>query len=159
MSAVTPKPKPPEIISRQGVILPDESGDEQLATCCFSTGQDVIRRDYYGGTSFVERLSMKPKSVKLDRINTGSASLLDAHDTWSISAIVGHVVAGSVELRDGELRGTVKVTGRDAWQMIKGGSGRSLSVGYRIWKTEITAATAEHRRSGPLFSGSRMKSA
>ena len=146
MSAVTPKPKTaPAMLTRQGgVIAPEQSGDRQEAVCCFATGAPVERYDWLSGEHYTEILSMKPGAARLERINKGQ-SVLDAHHSYAIEDVLGHVVPGSVHLTGGELRGTIMVTSESAWAKVKIGSVRSLSVGYKIHRSEITKATATEK--------------
>lgn len=145
MSAVLPKATL-EVLTRQGgVVTPTQSGDEQLAVCVFATGAPVERYDWLSGSNYTERLSMESGAVRLERMNKGQ-SVLDTHHSYSLEDVLGHVVEGSVQLTGGELRGTIMVTSESAWAKVKIGSVRSLSIGYKVHRWEITEATATEKQ-------------
>src|SRR3954469_24466617 len=60
----------------------------------FSTGAAVERYDWMSGTRYVEKLSLDPAHVRLDRLNSG-APLLDTHGGYSVRSMLGAVVRGS----------------------------------------------------------------
>lgn len=72
----------------------------------FSTGAGVVRYDYRTGTQYIEKLSLDPKHVRLDRLNAG-APLLNAHSSYTLADQIGVVVDGSASV-DGK-RGKAKV--------------------------------------------------
>ena len=145
MSAPTPALAPPAMLTRQGTATPAETGDEQICTCVFSTGADVERYDWRSGETYIERLSMEPASVRLERLNAG-ASVLNAHGSYDLSQVVGHVVKGSARIEAGELRGDVFVDDADVWPKVKSGSINALSVGYKVHAYTVTEATAESKQ-------------
>lgn len=108
----------------------------------FSTGAAVERMDWWSGKRYIEKLSMEPSAVKLDRLNAGGP-LLDAHSAYSITDQIGAVEPGTAKIVKGEGRATVRFSRRDAvesiWQDVKDGIIRSVSVGYRVHKFEETA--------------------
>ena len=132
-----------EMLTRQegAVVTPEQSGDAQEATVVFATGADVDRVDFFTGERYVERLSMDPSAINIDRLNAG-ASVVDSHDISTIGAVVGHVVAGSVSVHNGELVGTVYVSDERTWNLVKSRSVSSLSVGFRVYGWSIEEATA-----------------
>jgi len=105
----------------------------------FSTGAAVERTDYWTGKRYIEKLSMDPKAVKLERLNAGGP-LLDAHSSWSIQDQIGVVEPGTAKVVKGEARATVRFSARDAveaiWQDVRDKIIRSVSVGYRILRFE-----------------------
>lgn len=119
--------------------IDDESREVEIT---FSTGADVERYDWDAGRRYVERLSMDPAHMRIERLNAGGP-LLDSHSAWSVSDMLGAVVPGSVVVAKGEGRARVRFSRREAvegvWQDVKDGLVRSVSVGYRIYKYEETA--------------------
>jgi HK97 family phage prohead protease len=105
----------------------------------WSTGADVARSDYAGGR-WIERLSMTPESVRLDRMNAG-APLIDSHDGYSVRSIFGAVVPGSAMIEDG--KGIAKVrlsTDPDKAGVVgdvASGVIRNISVGFMIHAQEV----------------------
>ena len=146
MSAHSPtqtQASPVASFTREGtIILPDESGDQQEADAIFSTGSDVIRFDYATGEEFIERLRIDASSIRLERFQSGNSNVLDGHNSFGgVSAILGSVLSASV--RNGQLVGTLKILHADTWRLLKGGAARALTVGYRVFRYEIQAATTE----------------
>jgi hypothetical protein len=109
----------------------------------FTTTAGVERRDWDTGERFLEVLSMDPKHVRLDRLNAGGP-LLDSHSAWSVSDMLGAVVAGSVTLAKSKALARVRFSRRPevdgVWQDVKDGLVRSVSVGYRVYAYEETPA-------------------
>lgn len=109
----------------------------------FSTGAAVERYDWWTGKRFIEKLSLKPSAIRLDRLNAG-APLLDAHSAYSIVDQIGVVVPGSTRISSKEARATVRFSRRDAvepiWNDVRDEIIRNVSVGYRVYKFEEDAS-------------------
>lgn len=109
----------------------------------FSTGVGVRRYDYYNGTAFIEKLSLNPRHVRLDRLNSG-APILDTHSGWSITHQYGVVEDKSASV-DGK-RGTAvarfsrRADVEPVWMDIKDRIIRNVSVGYAVFKYEEETA-------------------
>lgn len=100
----------------------------------WTTGADVLRSDYFDGT-YVERLTVDPASVRLDRLNAG-APLLDTHNAYQLAAIIGSVVPGTARIEGGKGLATVKLSRAegcaDIVQNIRDGIITNISVGYNV---------------------------
>ncbi|RCK32493.1 hypothetical protein TH9_12230 [Thalassospira xiamenensis] len=114
--------------------------DDRTVELTFTTGATVRRYNWYRDETYEEILSLEPGHVRLDRMNGGAAPVLRDHHN-SIDHIVGAVQSASI----GNGAGTcvVKMDSGDEqadriWRQIKDGMIRSVSVGYRIHKIEIT---------------------
>src|SRR5260221_1527556 len=94
-------------LSRRAAFTPSSIDEEDRSIeVTFSTGAGVERRDYETGTRYIERLSLKPEHVRLERLNSG-APVLDSHTAYSVGDIVGVVDEGSARV-DGKV-GTARV--------------------------------------------------
>lgn len=127
----------------RGASLKPVDSEKRLAEVTFSTGADVVRRSFFDGP-YVERLSLDPKAVRLDRLNAGGP-VLDAHMLRSVKDQLGVVVPGSAKIVDGQARATLQFSKRSdvdpIWQDIQDGVLRGVSTGYIIHKfTETTGA-------------------
>lgn len=126
----------PPLIRAADVGSVDEAA--RTAELIWSTGADVVRQGLFSG-SWIERLSLDPKSVRLDRLNAG-APLLDGHMGMSVRNQLGAVVPGTAVIQQKQGRATVKFSRRpDAeavFQDVKDGVVRNVSVGYRVHKFE-----------------------
>lgn len=111
--------------------------EKRTVNLIFSTGAAVTRSDFWSGKQYREVLSMDPKHVRLDRLNSG-APLLDGHAGWSVGDVLGTVEAGSARIEKGLAVATVRFSKRDSvesvWQDVQDGILRSVSVGYRVYK-------------------------
>lgn len=121
--------------------------DKQARTVdlIFSTGAAVERYDWLRDTRYLEQLSLDPKAVRLDRLNT-AGPLLDAHSAYSVYDQLGAVVAGTARIENGQARAKVVFSQRDTvtpiWNDVIADPPiiRSVSVGYRVYAFEETTA-------------------
>lgn len=109
----------------------------RTAELIFSTGAPVDRIDWWSGKRYIEKLSMDPAHIRLDRLNSG-APLLDSHSAWSVGDILGAVEADSARIEKGRGVATVRFSRRQdvepVFQDVLDGIVRSVSVGYRVYK-------------------------
>ena len=136
----------PALYTRADLVPRTVDEEQRTVEAIFSTGAPVRRTDWYTGKPYLEVLSMDPKAVRLDRLNSG-APLLDSHAAFSVSDVLGSVVPGSVVLTKGAMIGKVRFSQRESvqpvWQDVKDGHLRSLSIGYRIHKFAETPGKTE----------------
>lgn len=130
---------PPLCLRADVAVVSDE---DRIVELVFSTGAPVERYDYWRGTRYIEKLSLKPGHVRLDRLNAG-APLLDAHSAWSITQQLGVVETDSVKFTAKEARAKVRFSKRAAvteiWNDVKDRIIRAVSVGYKVYRFEETA--------------------
>lgn len=103
----------------------------------FSTGAAVDRFDYWTGKRYVEKLSLDPKHIRLDRLNAGAA-VLDTHSGYSLANVMGAVEPGSARVEKGVGVATLRFARtpdvENVWQKVRDGIVRFVSVGYRVHK-------------------------
>jgi hypothetical protein len=106
----------------------------------WSTGAGVERYDYRTGSIYLEKLSLDPKHIRLDRLKSGAAPLLNAHSAWDITDQIGVVQPDSVRLTAKEARAQVRFSKRAAvepiWGDVRDGILRNISVGYLVRRYE-----------------------
>lgn len=112
----------------------------------FSTGADVLRYDWMTGKRYVERLSLDPKHVRLDRLNSG-APLLDTHSAWSLASQLGVVEDASAKV-DGKtgvavVRFSKRADVEPFYQDVLDRIIRNNSVGYKVHRYEETVGKSE----------------
>jgi len=116
--------------------------DARTVDIIFSTGAAVPRYDYRTGTRYREVLSMDPKHVRLDRLNSVGA-VLDTHSAWSVSDVFGAVE--SAQIKSGRGLATLRFSRRDdvtpVWQDVQDGILRSFSVGYNVYTYAVEPGT------------------
>ncbi len=127
---------------RAEIVRPASIDDEaREVDITWTTGAGVERYDWMNSKRYIEKLSLLPGHVRIDRLNEGGP-LLDGHSAWSVVDMLGAVVPGSVELTKGQGRARVRFSRREAvagvWQDVKDGIVRSVSVGYRVYRYEET---------------------
>jgi hypothetical protein len=119
------------------------NADANTVDLVWTAGATVRRRSYSAfpesNGQYDEQLIVAPKSVRMDRLNSG-APFLDSHDGYSLSSVIGSVVPGSARLDRGQGFATVMLSraqsSADIVQNIRDGIIRNVSVGYRIYSIE-----------------------
>jgi len=128
---------PPLCVRAEVASVNDEKRTVDLV---WSTGAGVERYDYRTGSIYLEKLSLDPKHIRLERLKSGAAPLLDAHSAWSVNDQIGVVEADSVRLTAKEARATVRFSKRATvepiWGDVRDGILRNISVGYLVRKYE-----------------------
>lgn len=117
----------------QGELSVAKSKDgARLANLKWYTGA-TVQRVTWGGEQYLLTLSMKPEHVRMERLQSGKAPLLDSHSDWSLKNVIG--VIESADLK-GNAR--VRFSNRSeidgTWQDVQDGIIRNASVGTNIYK-------------------------
>lgn len=109
----------------------------------WSTGADVTRMDWRSGGTYIERLSMDPKSVGLERLNAG-APVLDSHMSYELANVIGAVVPGSARIEKGVGLARVRLSAAsdvaDAVTKVAEGIVRNVSIGYSVDAWDVKAS-------------------
>lgn len=127
-------------LSARALFTPD-SLDETSRTVelCWTTGASVRRFDWSSYTEFNEELSLNPKHINADRMNSG-APLLNAHRSSTILDQIGVVVPNSLRFSGDKAFAKVKFSDREdvepIFRDVKNGIICNVSVGYRVFKYE-----------------------
>lgn len=110
----------------------------------WTTGAEVTRRDFWTGERWIEALEVSDKAIRLDRLNSGRAAVLDSHDSWSLDSVLG--VVERAWIKGGEGRAQIRLSEREdvagIVSDIAGGIICNISCGY------ITHSLAEEMRDG-----------
>lgn len=99
----------------------------------FSTGARAW--NYIPGEGMAwEELDMSPNAIRMGRLTSGDAPVLDSHQGAEAENVLGRVVAARLEGGVGiaRLRFSEADDVRSTWQKVKDGTLRTVSVGYRI---------------------------
>ena len=110
----------------------------------WSTGQRA--RAYVPQLGFIqEELDMSPAAVRMERLASGRAPLLDKHSGWSVRDVLGRVAEAA--LADGVGTGRVEFSRRaevePIWQDVQDKILSQISVGYRVYRYAPIDLTAE----------------
>jgi hypothetical protein len=118
---------------RADVVPRSVDVEARTATLTWTTGAPVLR-GYF--EPFWEELSLEPKHVRMKRLKSGAAPLLNSHASDSTDDVIGVVESAELEAK----RGTAVVRfARDQisdgiFQKVVDGILRNVSVGYRVYK-------------------------
>ncbi|MDP1570347.1 MAG: HK97 family phage prohead protease [Vicinamibacterales bacterium] len=117
--------------------------DTRTVTLTWSTGADVLRFDWETGRKFYERLSLDPKHVRMQRLASGAAPLLDSHSAYSLAHQIGVVDTATLDGKRGtaEVRFSKRADVEPFYQDVRDKIIRNVSVGYRVHKFEELAET------------------
>jgi hypothetical protein len=112
----------------------------------WSTGARVRRYDWWTEQYYDEELEVSTGAVDLSRLNSGSAAVLDSHNTYGgIAAQIG--VVERAWIAGGEGRAKIRLSQRPELAGIvadiRAGIIQNISVGYTVRKYEITRTGGE----------------
>ncbi|HYD79838.1 MAG TPA: prohead protease/major capsid protein fusion protein [Paucimonas sp.] len=102
----------------------------------WTTGAGVMRYDWYNDRYYLEELSLDPKHVRMGRLQSGRAPLLNTHWRYDLAAVMGVVRAASLEQEQGvatvefSKREDVEPFYQDVVDKIIG----NVSVGYSVYE-------------------------
>jgi hypothetical protein len=112
----------------------------------WTTGATVRRRSWRDGP-YDEELIVTAEAVDLSRLNSGAAPFLNAHADWSLSDVIGSVVAGSARIDGGQGFARVKLStapaDADVVAKIKESVIRNISCGYTVDRVEVVERDGE----------------
>ncbi len=127
------------LVIRRATVAPASiDAEHRTAEVVWSTGARVLRAPFFG-EKFYEELSLSPGHVRLERLTSGRAPVLDAHDGWDTRGVIGVVEAARVENGEGTAR--VRFAKDDArgevvWNKVRQGILQNVSIGYQIHRLE-----------------------
>lgn len=125
-------------LSLRAAVQPDTLNEEKRTIdVVWTTGARVMRGFF---ETYYEELSLDPKHVRMERLN-GGAPLLDSHDGYRLSSVVG--VVETARLEKGQGVATVRFARAEddpeadaIFRKVKDGVIRNVSVGYRVHRLE-----------------------
>lgn len=128
----------PEALTRQAKFEPSTfNAEARTVDLVWTTGAEVVRRDFWTGEKWIERLAVDEKAIDLSRLNAG-APVLNTHGQWDLGDVIG--VVERAWIKDGKGYATVRFSDRPQVAPIvhdiRSGILRNISVGYRVaeWK-------------------------
>lgn len=137
-------------LHREAQIVPGTL-DEKKRTfdIVWTAGAEVPRYDWMNGVRYIEVLDVGAKSIRLSRLESGRAAVLDAHNRWSLKDQIGVVEKGSVKIAGGQATATVRMSAREDLAGVVGdirdGIIGNVSPGY------ITHSYREELRDGVIY--------
>ncbi|MCZ2079657.1 MAG: hypothetical protein LC130_32205 [Bryobacterales bacterium] len=125
-----------ERLEAQFEALAPAERDERMATLTWYTGAAVRRYDARG--PFEMRFSMEPGAVRMGRLASGSAPLLNSHRDFTVDDVIGVITRAWIE--NGQGKATVRFSKRAGvdpiWQDVQDGILRNASMGVAIHAVE-----------------------
>ena len=109
---------------------------ERTFSIAWSAGAEVPRYDWMAGVRYIEVLQVDAKSIRLGRLESGRAPVLDSHSRYSLDNVLGVVEPNSVSIANGTAKATVRMSGREDVAGIVGdvadGIIANVSPGYIV---------------------------
>jgi len=136
-----------ERLEAQFEALAPTDRDERTATLTWYTGAAVRRYDARG--PFEMRFSMEPSAIRMGRLASGSAPLLNSHRDFTVDDVIGVIARAWIE--NGQGKATVRFSKRadvdPIWQDVQDGILRNASMGVAIHAVEdVTPQSAATRQ-------------
>ncbi|WP_428673695.1 hypothetical protein [Reyranella sp.] len=115
----------------------------------WTAGAEVQRFDWYTGQRYIEVLEVSEAAIRLGRLESGRAPVLDSHQRWQLGNVMGVIEKGSAKVEGGTARATVRMSNREELSGliadIRDGIIANVSPGY------ITHAYREEVRDGKTY--------
>lgn len=123
----------------QSRLMPMTSVDEKARTAIviWTTGASVRRYDWKFDRYYNEVLSLDPKHVRMERLASGNAPLLDSHSGWGISSVLGVIERASIAPAEATLRFSKREDVTPIFGDVVDGILKNVSVGYRVHEVEM----------------------
>ena len=148
---MTPKLRETRQIGPMGLraaFVPGSVNEERRTVeLCWTTGARVLRAPWWGD-AYYEELSLDAKHVRLDRLNSGRAPLLDTHDGYRLGSVLG--VVESVTLNKKEGTAVVRFARAEddpeadvIYRKVVDGIIGNVSVGYRVYRYDSVEEEGE----------------
>ena len=146
------------VLSRVATVLPKTLNEEaRTVDVLWTTGARVLRGGGFFRDPFYEELSLDPKHVRMKRLNNG-APMLNAHDGYDLSGVIGVVVAGSARIENGKGYATVRFAkaeddpaAEQIFRKVKDGIIQNVSVGYNTYRMEEVGSVGGGDSKVPVF--------
>src|ERR1051326_8475250 len=110
MSAENPIGRRELPLQERSAALSPQTADAEARTVemVWSTGAKVRRYDFWSDETYEEELSLDPAHVDMSRLTSG-APVLNTHDRFDLSGVIGVVDRAWIESKDGVAEGRAVV--------------------------------------------------
>lgn len=128
-------------MSMQTRAVPVGTINDEERTCelVWTTGESVRRYDWLRGRPYIEELLVSPDAIRMDRLTSGRAPVLNNHYRYDLMCQIG--VVETAGLNGGDGIATVRFSKREdvdpIWHDVKDKIIRNISVGYTIHAVEM----------------------
>ncbi|WP_168793020.1 prohead protease/major capsid protein fusion protein [Paraburkholderia aromaticivorans] len=134
----------PSAMPLQTRLQPVGSVDAQNRTVdvTWTAGAQVQRYDWMRDRTYMEELSTDPGAVRMDRLQSGNAPVLNDHDRWGgLDSVLGVVSSASLDSTSRSGQAQLRFSSRDAvqpyFQDVQDGILRNISFGYRTYQYDM----------------------
>ncbi len=129
------------IMTRQMPVSTVNS-ESRTVDVVWTTGAQVLRYDWYRERSYLEELSTEPGAVRMERLQSGRAPVLNSHNNWAgLDAVLGVVQRADLDTGSGsggaQLRFSRRQNVEPYFQDIADGILGNVSAGYRTYRIEM----------------------
>lgn len=111
----------------------------------WTTGASVQRYDWYNDRYYQEELSLDPGHVRMARLQSGRAPLLNTHQRYDLSAVFGVIRTAALETAQGTA--TAEFSKREDvepfFQDVVDGIISNISVGYTVYEYDRIPPTLD----------------
>ena len=115
--------------------------EDRIFSVVFTTGAVVRRYNMFADEAYDEELVVASGAVRLGRLNSGTAPVLDTHGDMTLDSVKGVVIGGSTRIESGFGYASLKIDGgaenESILRKIRDGIIRNVSVGYRVHRFEV----------------------
>jgi len=125
-------------------LAPAKEESARTAILTWYTGATVQRRGWDG--PYLLTLSMKPEHVRMERLASGKAPLLNSHSDYSLKDVIGIVESADLT-GHAKIRFSNRPEVDPIWQDVQDGIIRNASVGAAIHKLQDTSKDGSKTKS------------
>lgn len=139
----------PAMYREAAIVTGSLDEKERTFDVLWTAGAEVPRMDWWTGQRYIEVLEVSDKAIRMDRLQSGRAPVLDSHARWSLDNVMGVVEKGSVRIEKGQGHAKVRLSARDdisgIVSDIRDGIIANISPGY------VTHAYREEMKDNNLY--------
>jgi hypothetical protein len=157
---VTTKTRKPDATAGDQIMLPAQYREAQIVAgsvnaeqrtfdIVWTAGAEVPRMDWWTGQRYIEVLDVSASSIRLDRLQSGRAPVLNAHSRYELGNVMGVIEGNSIKIEGGLGYARARMSAREDVAPlvadIRDGIITNISPGY------ITHSYREEMRDGVMY--------
>jgi len=119
----------------------------RTANLVWTTGAAVKRMDFWTGDVWMEELSCDPSAVRMARMNSGCAPVLNTHNSYDLMAVLGVVERASIDGQQGtaQIRFSKRADVLPIFEDVQDKIIRNVSVGYKVYRYEDVSTPEDQK--------------
>ena len=131
------------------IVAASVNAEQRTFDIVWTAGAEVPRMDWWTGQRYIEVLDVSKASIRLDRLQSGRAPVLNAHSRYELGNVMGVVEGDSIKIESGVGKARVRMSAREDVAPlvadIRDGIIANVSPGY------ITHSYREEMRDGVMY--------